>query len=52
MVRPPQPRDHGFVSLFWRVFAISAALLVAAVAVLALSPATVSSRIRRGLVEP
>jgi two-component system sensor histidine kinase UhpB len=33
------------VSLFWRVFAINAAVLVAAVVTLALSPATVSSRI-------
>jgi two-component system sensor histidine kinase UhpB len=38
------------VSLFWRVFAINAAVLVAAVAVLALSPATVSSRIEGGEV--
>jgi two-component system sensor histidine kinase UhpB len=38
------------VSLFWRVFAINAAVLVAAVAVLALSPATVSSRINAGEV--
>jgi len=36
------------VSLLWRVFAVNAALLVAAVAVLALSPATVSSRINAG----
>jgi len=36
------------VSLFWRVFAINAAVLVGAVAVLALSPATVSSRINGG----
>ncbi len=36
------------MSLFWRVFAINAAVLVGAVAVLALSPATVSSRINGG----
>jgi two-component system sensor histidine kinase UhpB len=33
------------VSLFWRVFIINAALVVAATATLALSPATVSSRL-------
>ncbi len=38
------------MSLFWRVFAINAAVLVGAVAVLALSPATVSSRINGGEV--
>ena len=43
-------RHHDLVSLFWRVFAINAAVLVAAVAVLALSPATVSSRINAGEV--
>ena len=36
------------MSLLWRVFAVNTALLVAAVAVLALSPATVSSRINAG----
>ena len=36
------------MTLLWRVFAVNAALLVAAVAVLALSPATVSSRINAG----
>ena len=41
-------RHHDVVSLFWRVFAINAVVLVAAVAVLALSPATVSSRIHAG----
>ena len=35
----------GRVSLFWRVFAINAAVLVAAVVALAVSPATVSARI-------
>jgi two-component system sensor histidine kinase UhpB len=43
-------RHHEAVSLFWRVFAINAAVLVAAVTVLALSPATVSSRIESGEV--
>ena len=43
-------RHHELVSLFWRVFAINAAVLVGAVAVLALSPATVSSRINGGEV--
>ena len=33
------------VSLFWRVFAINAAVLVAAAVALAVSPATVSARI-------
>jgi two-component system, NarL family, sensor histidine kinase UhpB len=42
------PRDHDAMSLFWRVFAINAAVLVAAVATLALSPATVSSRVNTG----
>jgi two-component system sensor histidine kinase UhpB len=41
-------RDHGVVSLFWRVFAINAAVLVAAVVTLAVSPATVSPRISAG----
>ena len=41
-------RHHEVVSLFWRVFAINAVVLVAAVAVLALSPATVSERIHAG----
>jgi two-component system, NarL family, sensor histidine kinase UhpB len=50
MVTSPRPRDHESVSLFWRVFAINAAVLVGAVAVLALSPATVSSRINAGEV--
>jgi len=45
---PAARRHHERVSLFWRVFAINAAVLVAAVAVLALSPATVSSRINAG----
>ena len=45
MERSRAARHHEVVSLFWRVFAINAAVLVAAVAVLALSPATVSSRI-------
>jgi two-component system sensor histidine kinase UhpB len=43
-------RDHEVVSLFWRVFAINAAVLVAAVITLAVSPATVSSRINAGEV--
>ena len=43
-------RHHELVSLLWRVFAINAAVLVGAVAVLALSPATVSSRINGGEV--
>ena len=50
MEGPCPPRHHDHVSLFWRVFAINAAVLVAAVAVLALSPATVSSRINAGEV--
>ena len=50
MEGPCPPRHHDLVSLFWRVFAINAAVLVAAVAVLALSPATVSSRINAGEV--
>ena len=50
MERPRAARHHEVVSLFWRVFAINAAVLVAAVAVLALSPATVSSRIEAGEV--
>ena len=41
---------HERVSLFWRVFAINAAVLVAAAVALAVSPATVSSRIRLGEV--
>jgi two-component system sensor histidine kinase UhpB len=50
MERPAARRHHDGVSLFWRVFAINAAVLVAAVALLALSPATVSSRINAGEV--
>jgi two-component system, NarL family, sensor histidine kinase UhpB len=50
MEAPPRARHHEAVSLFWRVFAINAAVLVAAVLVLALSPATVSSRIEAGQV--
>ena len=50
MERSRAARHHEAVSLFWRVFAINAAVLVAAVAVLALSPATVSSRIDGGEV--
>ena len=47
----PRPARHDeVVSLFWRVFAINAVVLVAAVLVLALSPATVSSRIETGQV--
>jgi two-component system sensor histidine kinase UhpB len=44
------PRHHEVVSLFWRVFGINAAVLVAAVVMLAVSPATVSSRINPGEV--
>jgi two-component system, NarL family, sensor histidine kinase UhpB len=50
MVSALPRRHHELVSLFWRVFAINAAVLVGAVAVLALSPATVSSRINGGEV--
>jgi two-component system sensor histidine kinase UhpB len=50
MERSRAARHHEVVSLFWRVFAINAAVLVAAVAVLALSPATVSSRVDGGEV--
>jgi two-component system sensor histidine kinase UhpB len=50
MERAPAAGHHGAVSLFWRVFAINATVLVAAVAVLALSPATVSSDIQAGEV--
>src|SRR3954471_13846636 len=50
MERARARRHHEVVSLFWRVFAINAAVLVAAVAVLALSPATVSSHINGGEV--
>jgi two-component system sensor histidine kinase UhpB len=50
MERPFPPRHHDVVSLLWRVFAINAVVLVGAVAVLALSPATVSSRITAGEV--
>jgi two-component system sensor histidine kinase UhpB len=45
MERSRAARHHEVVSLLWRVFAINAAVLVAAVAVLVLSPATVSPRI-------
>ena len=45
MVTPRALGHHGRVSLFWRVFAINTAVLVAAAVALALSPATVSSRI-------
>jgi two-component system, NarL family, sensor histidine kinase UhpB len=48
MASRPGQRHHEAVSLFWRVFAVNAAVLVVAVAVLALSPATVSSRISGG----
>ena len=48
MERRPGPRNHEVVSLLWRVFAVNAAIVVAAVVVLALSPATVSSRITAG----
>jgi two-component system, NarL family, sensor histidine kinase UhpB len=48
MAGRPGQRHHEAVSLFWRVFAVNAAVLVVAVAVLALSPATVSSRISAG----
>src|SRR5580765_2703095 len=50
MAGPHHRRHHEAVYLFWRVFAINAAVLVAAVALLALSPATVSSRINAGEV--
>ena len=42
MVRPCAEREPGWVSLFSRVVAINAGVLVAAALVLALSPATVS----------
>jgi len=45
MEGPSPPRHHEVVSLFWRVFAINAVVLVAAVVMLAVSPATVSSQI-------
>jgi two-component system sensor histidine kinase UhpB len=50
MAARPPPRDHDAVSLLGRVFAINAAVLVAAVTTLAVSPATVSSRISAGEV--
>jgi two-component system, NarL family, sensor histidine kinase UhpB len=46
MVRPCAARDPGWVSLFSRVVAINAGVLVAAALVLALSPATVSSTLQ------
>jgi two-component system sensor histidine kinase UhpB len=45
MVTPRPLGHHASVSLFWRVFAMNTAVLVAAAVALALSPATVSSRI-------
>ena len=42
MVRSRAARDRGWVSLFSRVVAINAGVLVAAALLLALSPATVS----------
>jgi two-component system, NarL family, sensor histidine kinase UhpB len=41
-------RHHGSVSLFWRVFAVNAAILVAAVVALAVLPVTISAPIHRG----
>jgi two-component system sensor histidine kinase UhpB len=48
MERPHGARHHDVVSLLWRVFAVNAVVLVGAVVVLALSPATVSQRIHAG----
>ena len=50
MVRPRRLGHHDRVSLFWRVVAINGAVLVAAVVVLAVSPATVSEQIQLGEV--
>jgi hypothetical protein len=47
MAAPRSVRDPaGAMSLFWRVFAINAAVLVSAALLLVLTPATVSPEVR------
>jgi two-component system sensor histidine kinase UhpB len=48
MGRRRRSRHHDRVSLFWRVFAVNATVVLVAAVLLAVSPATVSAQIRLG----